>query len=71
MTKVNFYKDVGIICENSLFNKHFDYICKKTYLSLNSIFRCIATKSPRTLLNAYTIYCRLILEYASIMWSSF
>ena len=67
-----FYKDLGIIYENNLlFNKHIDYICKKAYFSLNSIFRCITTKSPRALLNAYNIYCRPILEYASIIWSPF
>ena len=38
---------------------------------MNSIVRCITTKSPRALLNAYTIYCRPILEYASIIWSPF
>ena len=38
---------------------------------MNSIFRCITTTSSRTLLNAYTIYCRPILEYASIIWSPF
>ena len=35
------------------------------------MFRCITTKSHRALLNAYTIYCRPILEYASIIWSPF
>ena len=49
----------------------FYYICKKTYFSLNSIFRCITTKSPRALLNAYKMYCIPIMEYASIIWSPF
>ena len=72
LENVTFYKDLGIIFENNLlFNKHIDYICKKAYFSLNSIFRCITTKSPRELLNAYKIYCRPILEYASIIWSPF
>ena len=72
LENVTFYKDLGIIFENNLlFNKHIDYICKKAYFSLNSIFRCITTKSPRALLNAYKIYCRPILEYASIIWSPF
>ena len=44
---------------------------KKAYFSMNSIFRCITTKSPRALLNAYNSYCRPILEYASIIWSPF
>ena len=35
------------------------------------MFRCITTKSPRSLLNAYKIYCRSILEYASIIGSPF
>ena len=60
---VTFYKDLGIIFENNLlFNKPIDNICKKDYFSLNSICRCITTKSPRALLNAYTIYCRPILD---------
>ena len=50
------------ICNNLLFNKHIDYICKQTYFSLHSIFRCIITKSPRALLNSYTMYYRPILE---------
>ena len=58
LENVTFYKDVGILFENNLFiNKHIDYICKKAYFSLNLICRCITTKSPRALLNAYTIYC--------------
>ena len=72
LENVTFYKYLGIIFENNLlFNKHIDYICKKAYFSLNSIFRFITTKSPRALLNAYKIYCRPILEYASIIWSPF
>ena len=48
LENITFYKDLGIIFENNLlFNKLIDYICKKTYFSLNSIFRCITTKSPR------------------------
>ena len=47
LENVTFYKDLGIIFENNLLsNKHIGYICKKSYLSLNSIFRCITTKSP-------------------------
>ena len=46
LENVTFYKDLGIIFENNLlFNKHIDYICKQSYFSLNSIFRCIITKS--------------------------
>ena len=70
LVNVTFYKDLEIIFENNLlFNKHIDYICKKAYFSLNSIFRCITTKSPKALLNAYQINCRRILEYASIIWT--
>ena len=72
LENVTFYKDLGIIFENNLlFNKHIDYICKKVYFSLISICICITTKSPRALLNVYTIYCKPILEYASIIWSPF
>ena len=67
LENVTFYIDLGIIFENNLlFNKHIDYICKKAYFSLNSIFRCITKKSHRVLLNAYTIYCTPFLEYKSI-----
>ena len=72
LENVIFYKDLEITFENNfVFNKHIDYICKKAYFSLNSIFRCITTKSPRELLNAYKIDYRPILEYASIIWSPF
>ena len=72
LENVSFYKDLGTIFKNNLlFNKHIDYICKKAYFSLNLIFRCITTKLPRSLLNAYNIYCKPILEYASIIWSPF
>ena len=43
LENVTFYKDLGIIFENDLLFKHIDYICKKAYFSLNSIFRCITT----------------------------
>ena len=52
LENVIFYKDLGNIFENN----HINYICKKAYFSLNSIFRCITTKFPIELLNAYTIY---------------
>ena len=40
LENVIFYKYLGIIFENNLlFNKHIDYICRKAYFSLNSIFR--------------------------------
>ena len=72
LENVTFYKDLGKIFENNLlFNKHFDYICKKAYFYLNSICRCTTTKSPISLLIAYKIYCRPILEYASIICSPF
>ena len=72
LENVTFYKDLGIIFENKLlFNIRIDYICKKAYFYLNSICICINKKSPRELLNAYTVYCRHILEYASIIWSPF
>ena len=45
LENVNLYKDLGTIFENNLLFKHIDYICKKAYFSLNSIFRCITTKS--------------------------
>ena len=38
---------------------------------MDSICRCITMKSPIALLSAYTIYYRLISEYASIIWSPF
>ena len=72
LENVNFYKYLGIIFENNiLFNKHINYIYKKAYFSLNSIFRCITAKSHRALLNAYNMYCIPILEYASIIWLPF
>ena len=72
LENVNLYKDLGIIFEISLlFNKHIDYLCKKKKFSLNYICRCITTKPPRALLNAYKMYCRLILEYSYIIWSPF
>ena len=67
LENVIFYKDLVIIFENNLlFNKHIDYICKKSYFSFNSICRCITTISPRGLLNAHTMYCRPVLEYISV-----
>ena len=76
LENVTFYKDFGIIFENTLlFNKHIDYICKKDYFSLNSMFRYINIKFPRkfhrALSNAYKMYCQPILEFASIIWSPF
>ena len=59
LENVTFYKDLGIIFENNLlFNKHIDYICKKSYFSLNSIFRCITIKSHKALY--HVIYMHII-----------
>ena len=43
----------------------------KRIFSLYSVFRYINTKSPKPLLNSYKIYCKIILEYASMIWSPF
>ena len=71
LENITFYKYLGIIFENNhLINILIIYV-KKTYFSLNLICRCITTKSPSVLLNAYKMYCRQILKYASIIWSPF
>ena len=78
LEKIIFYKDLGIYLRITFYLIQIMiiiiiniYICKKVYFSLNSIFRGITTKSPIVLLNAYTIDCRSILEYASIIWKPF
>ena len=50
LCSIHFYKDLGIIFDNSHLFKHIDYIYKKSYFSLNLIFRFITTKSPTLIL---------------------
>ena len=42
LENINFYKYLGIIFKNRLlFNTNIDYICKKVYFTLNSIYRLL------------------------------
>jgi len=65
-------KDLGVHVQHDLrFATHVNAIVAKARARANLIHRCFISKEPETLMRAFTTYVRPILEYASVIWSSY
>jgi hypothetical protein len=63
-------KDLGIIIGNDItFTSHVNSVLAKASVRANLIHKCFTSRDSATLLKAYTVYVRPILEYASCVWS--
>ena len=68
--ETNCVKDLGIMIDSNLsFNAHIEKIFKSANLKSHQLLRVLKTKNLRTLIFAYKIYVRPILEYASEIWN--
>jgi ribonuclease P/MRP protein subunit RPP40 len=65
-------KDLGIMIDKHLkFKNHINYVVKTAYARANSIRRCFVSRHLPSLLQAYKIYVRPVLEYNTQVWSPF
>jgi hypothetical protein len=65
-------KDLGVLIDNKLtFTAHINHIVTKALARANLISKCFISNDTFTLLCAFNIYVRLLLEYASCVWSPY
>jgi hypothetical protein len=53
------------------FTVHINHIVAKAFASANLISKCFISKDIFTLMHAFNVYVRPLLEYASCVWSSY
>ncbi|MFZ2537525.1 MAG: reverse transcriptase domain-containing protein, partial [Oscillospiraceae bacterium] len=62
--------DLGIHFDHNLkFSTHINEIVNRAYQRSHLIFRCFLSKNPNSLLRAFKVYVRPLLEYNSSIWS--
>ena len=69
---VDTVKDLGVIMDSQLkFDAHVNNIVMGAHNIANLIHRpkCFVSKDPPTLMKAFLVYVRPVLEYASCVWS--
>ena len=70
LTTADEVSDLGIIIDSKLkFNLHINRIVAKAFNRTNLILKCFLSKDVPTLVRAFNVYVRPILEYASCVWS--
>ena len=63
-------KDLGVIVDSHLtFGAHIDQMVAKAFVRSNLIHKCFVSRDVSTLVRAFVVYVRPILEYASCVWS--
>jgi len=66
----NSVKDLGVIMDDQLkFITHVNSIVAKAQSRANLIFKCFVSRDLNTLLHAFIVYVRPLLEYASPVWN--
>ena len=69
---VNEVKDLGVFVDSHLtFHSHVDNIVARAFTRSNLILKCFVSRDVNTLMRAFTVYARSILEYASCLWSPY
>ena len=62
--------DLGVNIDERLnFSSHIDIIRRKAHTRANLILRCFLSKNCDSLLKAFKVYVRPLLEYCSVIWS--
>jgi len=66
---VNEVKNIGVFMDSNLtFHSHIDKIVARAFIRSNLILNCFVWPDVSTLMRAFTVYVRPILEYASCVW---
>jgi len=64
--------DLGVTVDSRLkFSTHISNICCKAHKRPNLIIRCFHSKYVSSLITAFKVYVRPILEYCSVVWNPF
>ena len=64
--------DLGVQISHDLsFALHINKIVAKAHARANLIHKCFISKDAATLIKAFTVYVRPIVEYASVVWSPY
>ena len=70
ITKITHVRDLGVTVDHALkFNLHINTIVHRANQRSAQIFRSFLSRNPATLVRAFKVYIRPILEYASTAWS--
>jgi hypothetical protein len=68
----NDVKDLGVHIDNKLsFTVHINHIVAKAFARASLISKCFTSKDILTLMQAFNVYVRPLLEYASCVWSPY
>jgi hypothetical protein len=59
------------VAENFRSMPHINRIVAKAFSRVNLIFKCFISKDIATLVRAFNVYVRPLLEYASCVWSPY
>ena len=69
---VNEVKDLGVIVDSHLtFHSHIDKIVARAFIRSNLILKCFVSRDVSTIMRAFMVYVRPIMEYASCVWSPY
>jgi len=64
--------DLGVTVDQTLtFWKHIQTITSKAHARANLIIRCFISRDTHSLINAFKVYVRPLLEYCSTVWSPY
>ena len=64
--------DLGVMMDNKLkFSSHINGIVTKAHKRANLIIRCFMSRDLSSLVTAFTVYVRPILEYCTVVWNPF
>jgi hypothetical protein len=65
-------KDLGIIVDSDLsFKSHINNFVARAFIKSKLITRCFVSRNISTLMRAFTVYVRPLVEYASTVWSPY
>ena len=70
LSKIKTVRDLGILVDDNLkFNSHINEIIKRSNQRANLIHRTFLSRNHSSMITAYKVYVRPLLEYNSIIWS--
>jgi len=62
--------DLGVTVNNNLkFALHINNVCCKAHRRANLLLRCFQSKNVESLVSAFKVYVRPIIEYCSVVWN--
>jgi len=69
---VEHVSDLGVTIDSKLkFSTHVANICCKAHRRANLILRCFMSRDISSLITAFNVYVRPILEYCSVVWNPY